>query len=51
LAQEYAQRMGVVPVRLGPKGIAKQIYLGVREADAGIDYVGAFVEMARGSGG
>jgi LysR family transcriptional regulator, regulator for metE and metH len=51
LAQEYAQRMGVVPVRLGAKGIAKKIYLGVREADAGIDYVGAFVEMARGSGG
>ncbi len=50
LAQEYAQRMGVVPVRLGAKGIAKQIYLGVREADTGIDYVGAFIEMARGTG-
>jgi LysR family transcriptional regulator for metE and metH len=49
LAQEYAQRMGVVPVRLGPKGIAKQIYLGVREADTGIDYVDAFIGMARGA--
>jgi LysR family transcriptional regulator for metE and metH len=49
LAHEYAQRMGVVPVRLGPKGIAKQIYLGVREADTGIDYVDAFIGMARGA--
>jgi len=30
LVREYAQRMDVVPVRLGPKGIAKQIHLGVR---------------------
>ncbi len=50
LVQEYAERMQVVPVRLGAKGIAKQIHLGIREADAGIDYVRAFVELARGGG-
>ncbi|MBL0729896.1 LysR family transcriptional regulator [Piscinibacter sp. HJYY11] len=50
LAEEYAQKMEVVAVRLGPRGIAKQIYLGAREADAGIDYLKAFVELARGSG-
>jgi len=49
LVQEYAQRMEVVPVRLGAKGIAKQIHLGVREADTDIDYVHAFIELARHS--
>ena len=47
LVQEYAAKLEVVPVRLGPRGIAKQIYLGAREADTSIDYVRAFVELAR----
>ena len=47
LVREYADRLGVVPVRLGPDGIAKQIYLGAREADLGIDYLRAFIAMAR----
>jgi len=49
LAEEYAQKMPVTAVRLGAKGIAKQIFLGIREADAGTDYVEAFVQLARGS--
>ncbi|GGH50005.1 LysR family transcriptional regulator [Comamonas phosphati] len=47
LALEYASKMDVVPVRLGKKGIAKQIHLGAREADLDIDYLHAFIEMAR----
>ena len=47
LVQEYGDKMDVVPVRLGPQGIAKQIFLGAREADTAIDYVRAFVELAR----
>ncbi|MFT3665463.1 LysR family transcriptional regulator [Piscinibacter sp.] len=47
LVQEYAARLDVVPVRLGPRGIAKQIFLGAREADTAIDYIRAFVELAR----
>jgi len=47
LVQEYAQKMDVVPVRLGARGIAKQIHLGVREADGGVDYLRAFIELAR----
>ena len=47
LVQEYADQMNVVPVRLGPKGIAKQIYLGAREADIDVDYLKAFVQLAR----
>ncbi|MBV8618126.1 MAG: LysR family transcriptional regulator [Curvibacter sp.] len=46
LVEEYAARMPVLPVRLGPQGIAKQIYLGAREADVQIDYLRAFVDMA-----
>ncbi len=48
LAQEYAASMAVVPVRLGAEGIAKQIYLGAREGDLSIDYLRAFIELARG---
>ncbi len=47
LAQEYAESMAVVPVRLGAEGIAKQIYLGAREDDLSIDYLRAFIELAR----
>ena len=49
LVQENADKFDVVPVRLGPRGIAKQIFLGAREADAAIDYVRAFVALARQS--
>jgi LysR family transcriptional regulator for metE and metH len=47
LVDEYAARMTVVPVRLGRHGIAKQIFLGAREADFDIDYLKAFVDLAR----
>jgi LysR family transcriptional regulator for metE and metH len=47
LVQEYASKVDVVPIRLGPNGIAKQIFLGARETDLGIDYLQAFIELAR----
>jgi len=47
LAEEYAGWMPLTPLRLGKKGIAKQIFLGTREADDAIDYLSAFVAMAR----
>jgi LysR family transcriptional regulator for metE and metH len=47
LVEEYAGKMNLVPVRLGRKGIAKQIFLGVRETDIEIDYLKAFIELAR----
>jgi LysR family transcriptional regulator for metE and metH len=49
LADEYADRMPVVSVKLGKHGIAKQIFLGTRETDLEIDYLRAFVELARES--
>jgi LysR family transcriptional regulator for metE and metH len=47
LAEEYGSWMQLTPLRLGKKGIAKQIFLGTREADDGIDYLSAFVALAR----
>jgi LysR family transcriptional regulator for metE and metH len=47
LVQEYAGKLAIVPVRLGRQGIAKQIFLGARETDGGLDYLDAFIELAR----
>jgi LysR family transcriptional regulator, regulator for metE and metH len=47
LAEEYASWMPLTPVKLGKKGIAKQIFLGTRKADEAIDYLTAFVDAAR----
>lgn len=47
LVEEYVGKLPVFPVRLGKRGIAKQIFLGLREEDAGIAYLKAFVEAAR----
>ncbi|MBN3806168.1 LysR family transcriptional regulator [Paraburkholderia sp. Ac-20336] len=47
LAEEYAGWMPITPLQLGRKGIAKQIFLGTREADDEIDYLAAFVKAAR----
>jgi LysR family transcriptional regulator for metE and metH len=49
LVEEYAVRMPLVPVRLGTRGIAKQIHLGMREADLDIEYLRSFIEQARQS--
>ena len=47
LVQEYRSQLSIVDVRLGKAGIFKQIYVGVREADASIDYIASFIELAR----
>ena len=39
LAEECAQNTSVAAVRLGSKGIAKQIFLGTWQADLDIDYL------------
>lgn len=46
LVCEYADTLGLVPVRLGAHGIAKQIHLGVRRADLASDYLRGFIEQA-----
>lgn len=47
LVMEYAQRMDIVPVRLGKQGIHKQIHLGRRDSDSEPEYLKAFIELAR----
>jgi LysR family transcriptional regulator, regulator for metE and metH len=47
LVKEYQQKLDVLPVRLGRKGIAKRIFVGIRESEVGIDYLRAFIEQAR----
>ncbi|SNR93715.1 transcriptional regulator, LysR family [Methylobacillus rhizosphaerae] len=49
LVKEYQAKFDVAPVRLGKDGIAKQIFLGIRESDMDIDYINAFVTLARAS--
>lgn len=46
LVGEYADALDIVPVRLGRQGVAKQIFLGIRQADGEIDYLKAFIEQA-----
>ncbi|MFU2207962.1 LysR substrate-binding domain-containing protein [Solidesulfovibrio sp. C21] len=47
LVEENAGKFAVFPVRLGAQGIDKKIFLGIREADVDIDYLRAFVDLAR----
>jgi len=47
LVEDYAKKVPIAAVRLGSGGIAKQIFLGVRDSDTGNDYLRAFVELAR----
>jgi LysR family transcriptional regulator for metE and metH len=49
LVEESSGKFDIVPVRLGPRGIAKQIHLGMRESDVEIDYLQAFLDLARNS--
>ena len=51
LVEEYAKKLDIAAVRLGRKGIAKQIFLGYRAADADVDYLRAFTAMARANQG
>ena len=46
LVEEYASKLAISAVRLGPQGIAKQIFLGMRDMDTEIGYLKAFVELA-----
>jgi LysR family transcriptional regulator for metE and metH len=48
LAQEYQEKLPISTVRLGKTGIAKKIYLGVRDSDKNIDYLKALMSIARG---
>ena len=46
LVGQYAKQLPIKAVRLGEKGITKQIFIGMREKDIEIDYLSSFVDMA-----
>ena len=47
LVEERATKFEVLPVKLGQKGVAKQIFVGYRKADVATDYLQGFVDLAR----
>lgn len=47
LVEEFSEKYPVRAVRLGPRGIQKQIFLGIRRTDLDVDYLNAFMELAR----
>jgi LysR family transcriptional regulator for metE and metH len=47
LVEEFSAKYPVRTVKLGPNGVQKQIFLGVRRTDLEVDYLHAFIELAR----
>ena len=47
LVDERASKFEVLPIKLGQKGVAKQIFVGYRKADVATDYLQGFVDLAR----
>ena len=47
LGEEYCSKLPLSVVQLGKTGIAKQIHLATRESDADVEYLTAFVGLAR----
>ncbi|PQJ27051.1 LysR family transcriptional regulator [Rubritalea profundi] len=47
LVDEFAESYDIFPVKLGKEGVQKQIYLGIREEDADVDYIQAFLNQAQ----
>ncbi|MEM9444716.1 MAG: LysR family transcriptional regulator [Verrucomicrobiota bacterium] len=47
LVEDYSAKYPIFPVRLGKKGVAKQIFLGIRQEDSNVDYIKSFLERAR----
>lgn len=51
LMDEQKVRFKLTALKLGKKGLAKQIFVGLRKNDSGIDFIKAFVDLARKNGG
>jgi len=46
LVQQYSSTLPIKAIKLGKKGIDKQIYIGLREKDIDIDYIQSFINIA-----
>jgi len=51
LVEDSMKRLAVQPIRLGRKSVPKQIHLGMRSEDAHVEYLRAFIELARHKAG
>lgn len=47
LVREYCEKLPLAAVRMGSKGVDKQIFVGTRDSDKGTEYLRAFIELAR----
>ncbi len=47
LVQEYAENLLITPIKMGPKGSAKQIYLGIRNNESDSGDLHSFMVQAR----
>lgn len=47
LVEKYANDLGLKAIRLGKKGLQKQIHLGLRKDDENIDFIQAFLQLAQ----
>ena len=47
LVQENQDRFDIYPVRLGKDGIPKQLFIGSRKSDQTINYLNAFIQLAK----
>lgn len=47
LVEESSSAFAVRPVRLGPQGVFKQIFVGCREEDYEVDYLRGFLDLAQ----
>lgn len=47
MAEEYSQIYPIQAVRLGRQGIQKKLYLGLRENDREVNFLAAFLDLAR----
>lgn len=50
LIEDSDAKQGLVPVKLGNNGIAKQIFIGIRQEDVNVAFVADFLRLARAPG-
>lgn len=46
LVQQHCETLPIKAIKLGKKGIDKQIYIGLREKDIEIEYIQSFIDIA-----
>lgn len=47
LVESYKKELPIIPIRLGKKGIHKQINLGIRKSDRNVEYIKQFIELSK----